>query len=120
MVGDTERCIMNQQEELEITIEQARETVALRDALRRLHSNRDFKKVIKEGYFVNDASRVVLLKADPEMESSNSQASIERAIIGIGQLGQYFAKTEALGNMAERAITDNQETLEEIAAEELG
>lgn len=110
---------MNQQEEIEISIKQAKEVVALRDALRRLHNNRDFKKVIKEGYFVDDASRLVLLKADPEMEDADSQSSIERAITGIGQLGQYLSKTEALGNMAERAINDNQEALEEIATEEL-
>jgi len=110
---------MSQQEEIEISIEQAKKVVALRDALRRLHSNKDFIKVIKEGYFVEDASRLVLLKADPEMMSDELQASIERQIIAIGQLSQYFGKTEALGTMSERAITENQEALEEIAAEEM-
>ena len=110
---------MNQQEEIEISIKQAKEVVDLRDALRRLHNNKDFKKVIKEGYFIDDASRLVLLKADPEMESPENQAIIERQIVAIGQLSQYFGKVEALGNMAERGIEDHATALEEIAAEEL-
>ena len=56
--------IDNQVEEIELEINQAKEKVALKDSLEKLIKNRDFKKVITEGYFEQEAIRLVLLKAD--------------------------------------------------------
>ena len=60
-------------EQVELTIKQAKEAKALMDSVLKLQKNKDFKAVINEGYFEKQASRLVLLKADPSMQDEQSQ-----------------------------------------------
>ena len=55
---------------IERDIKEARKHVELGDSLERLLNNRDFKKVIVEGYFEKEAARLVHLKADHEAAKS--------------------------------------------------
>jgi len=47
------------------------------------------------------------------------QDQIDKQIIAIGQLRQYFRTIMALGSQAEQAMADDEETREELLAEDL-
>lgn len=108
----------NEIERLEITIEQAREEVAKRDRMERLLENADFKELFTDGYLLHEASRLVLLKGDPRVDAE-MQAQIDKDIIAIGCFRQYIATIITTGNMAERAIKNDEQTLQELHEEEL-
>ena len=104
-------------EQVELSIEHARKSVGNMKALRSLTKNKEFVSVILEGYFKEEASRLVLLKGDPAMEQY--LLSIDKQINAIGQFRQYLSTIMALGNQAERAMKDDEQTREELLAEGL-
>jgi hypothetical protein len=104
---------------IEANIKEARKIVDLGDSLERLRSNRDFKKVIMEGYFEQEAIRLVHLKADPSMQSADMQKSIVSQMDAIGALHQYFTTVFHKASIARKAIDADEETRDEILAEEL-
>ena len=106
-------------EEIELNIEQAKTIVALGNAMERLSNNRDFKKVIVEGFFEKEAIRLVHLKSDFNMQNPEAQASIASQMDSIGNLAQYFNKVINQGMLAEKAIQSDEETRDELLAEEL-
>jgi hypothetical protein len=110
----------NQIQEIELNIEAAKEALAFKKAVQALLKNAHFKKVITEGYFKEEASRVVLLKADASQQSAESQNELNNSIIAIGYLRQYLSSLMQLGTMAENAINSDEQTLEELHAEALG
>jgi len=106
-----------QLEQIEIGIEAAKAQVNKMEALLRLIDNKDFKTVIDEGYFKEEAARVVILKADPEMQEAKYQDQLDKSIIAIGHLRQYLRTVMQMGRMAERSIKDDEQTREELLAE---
>lgn len=114
---------MNEQEQqiqqVELSLEEAKSRIADAAALDRLYKNADFKHVFLDGYFMKEASRTVLLKADPNMQTKVEQRDCENIITGIGMLRQYFAKVFALGTMAEQAMDADQKTHQELLEEDL-
>ena len=106
-------------QQLEANIQAARDIVALGNALGRLKHNQDFKKVIVEGYLKDEAVRLVHLKGAPGMQTAERQASIIRDIDSIGALASYFDAVRHLALQAAKSLADDEETLEELAREEL-
>ena len=106
-------------EALEITIEQAKRMVDLMKAVQNLRKNADFIKVIENGYFKEEASRLVLFKADPAMVAQVNQDYISKCIDAIGFLSQYLDAKLQMGTQAERDIVGAQEAREEILQEDL-
>jgi hypothetical protein len=104
---------------IERNIKKAREVLEFSSALERLRGSRDFKKVVLEGYFEQEAIRLVHLKADQNMQKPETQQSIVNQIDAIGQLSQFFSTALQKAAMASRQIEADQETIEEIAGEEL-
>jgi hypothetical protein len=114
---------MNDQEQqlqqVELTIQQAKEYISDADALHRLHENEDFKQVILHEYFEAESKRAVLLKSDPQMQSDDGQKQVDNVILGIGGLYAFFNKIFQYGNQAHRTLTADQQTQEEILQEQL-
>lgn len=106
---------MSSIEEIQIDITEAKETVAKADRLERLHKNEDFKAVILEGYFKEEAFRLVGLKAHPAMQGVEHQANIMKAIDAIGGLQQHFSQIFMMANQAEEAIRQAEYELAEMA-----
>jgi hypothetical protein len=102
---------------IDISIQQAKDTIEAMEALKRLGTNKDFKKIILEGYFENEASRTVLLKADPSLSKPEDQVMLDHSIIAIGQLRQYFLMINAMGQQALKAKEYDEETRQELLAE---
>lgn len=108
-----------EQETLEINIKEAKEAISKSEALERLQSNKDFIEVITEGYFKEEASTLVLRKAVPAMVDKESQEAIIKAIDSIGYLRQYLLVVNHYGSMAKKALADDEQTREELLAEEV-
>lgn len=109
--------MQDQQAQIEITMEQAKECIAMAASLERLHKNRDFKKLITECYFKDEPARLVGLKADPHMTSEEKQQSILKDIDAIGTLQQFFRAIYQRGAWAESALKQGEAELAEMAEE---
>lgn len=107
----------NELEQLDISIQRAREHVEFGNALERLLTNRDFKKVITEGYFEQEAVRLVHLKADEKMQDNASQGFIVRQMDAIGTLKQFLRTKSYLSAQAVRSIEADEATRTELLLE---
>lgn len=112
--------IMNidtQLQAIDRNLEEDKKAVDLASALNRLSTNKDFREVIKVGYFEKEAIRLVLLKADINMQSPERQEAIIKAIDSIGFLHQYFNTINQLASIATKSIEYNEEAREELLQE---
>lgn len=80
--------------------------VELAKALERLESNRDFRKIIGDGFFKENAVRLVHAKAEPAMQSPEKQAAILRDMDAIGTLAEFFRTIRIQGDVARNSIED--------------
>lgn len=106
-------------QDIEKQIADAKTFSDLGESLVRLSSNRDFRKVIVDGYLSKEAVRLVHLKADPAMQKPESQESIVRQIDAIGALSSYFRTVEFQATLAVNSIASAEAAREEILAEEI-
>ena len=67
--------------------------------------------------FKLEAVRLVLLKAEPNMQSEQAQEEILKSMDAIGELRQYFRTIMAVGGAAERSLAADEQTREELLAE---
>lgn len=104
---------------IQISIENAKKAIELAQALQRLHENPDFKAVILEDFFHEEAHRAVLLKADQAMAPPEKQKAVDDVITSIGGLYNYFGKVYRMAEMSQRAMEADQQTREELLEEQL-
>lgn len=102
---------------IELNIARAKEILELEKSLNRLASNQDFRKVVLVGYFEKEAVRLVHLKCDPSYQTPERQAAIDKDIVSIGGLVQYFRTVEHNAAIAEKSIEADQFAREELLAE---
>lgn len=110
--------------QIEISMETAKANIESMEALLRLTKNKDFKKLVEVGYFEKEASRTVLMLADPSTDviiagQPSIKEGLEKQIIAIGQLRQYFVRIMQKGRMSERSLVNDQETHAELLKEEV-
>jgi hypothetical protein len=106
-------------EQIEISIEQAREKIALAEAVTRLRNNADFKLVFVETYLKRNALWLVEAKANPEKQDELNQTFIEKQLNAIGQLSQYLQYVAAEGFAASAQIDADEREREVILREAL-
>jgi len=107
-------------EQIELSIGQAKANIEKMEALQRLTANKDFEKIVLEGYFEKEASRLVLLKAEPAVQGADEQSQINKSIDAIGYVRQYFNTIMQFGRMSERALLEDEKTREELLSEQIG
>ncbi|WP_225784518.1 hypothetical protein [Xenophilus sp. Marseille-Q4582] len=91
-----------------------RQLVELGDSLNRLRTNRDFKRVISQAYFKDEAVRLVHLKSDPNMQDAEKQKSIVAQIDAIGSFSAFLNTVMANAAHARRALSESEAMREEI------
>lgn len=106
-------------QQIENSIKQSDELIELGNCLERLRNNRDFIKVVKEGYFEQEAIRLVHLKSDSNMQSEQAQRNILKQIDAIGNLSEYLATLQFKVGMAHKAKASDEEMRDELLAEGL-
>jgi hypothetical protein len=83
----------------------------------RLHSNRDFRKLIMEGFCLHDAARYVQESADPMLTVEQRADALNMAQAS-GHLRRYMSLCIQMGAVAERELPEIEETLAAIRSEE--
>lgn len=106
-------------EQIESNIRQHRELIEQGARVERLSKNADFKKLVMQGYFEQEAIRLVHLKADPAMQTPERQESIIKQIDAIGALHQYFHVISQQADLAEKSIAADEAMREELLREDL-
>jgi hypothetical protein len=87
------------------------------EALERLLRNRDFKRLIDNGLFSKEATRLVMLKADPDNQDEFRQAEILKGIDSIGYLRNHFKAIESLSGQAKLRTNESRQAIDEIRSE---
>jgi|15BtaG_2_1085339.scaffolds.fasta_scaffold00346_20 hypothetical protein len=100
-------------ERIEISLARAKENISNMEVLNELLVDKNFVKLITAGYFRDEASRLVLLKADSSMQTEEHQNAIDKSIAAIGYFRQYLVTIMQLGGMAQKAMEDNEATGDE-------
>ena len=103
-----------QLEQIEVNIKDAKHMVKLANALVKLEKNENFKILIGEGYFIEEAARLVAAKSNIQMQSPEQQKFLDSGIMGLGSLQQFFVKIRAMGEHAENSIIADEETQAEL------
>lgn len=104
--------------DIEQSIEQAKGDIAFGDALARLFANRDFKKVVLDGFLREEAVRLVHLLADPNMQSEDKQTAVIGEIKAIGCFRSYLQMIEHKSSMARKSLHYSEEVLAELSQEQ--
>jgi hypothetical protein len=103
--------------QLEDQIADNRELVAKRDIAIKLAGNREFNKLIIEGFLKEDCARYAQLSADPSM-SAESRADSLGLAQAAGHLKRYLSVTVQMGNRAEAEILKLEEAIQEARIED--
>lgn len=101
--------------QIELSLEQAKKLVDRKNMLTKLMSNREFKKLILDGYFQEEPARLVSCLTDPTASAHRQQ--IDDQMMGISCLQQFFRTLTIQGQMAERSIGEHEAELELLRAE---
>ena len=74
--------------------------IQMLEALERLEKNKDFQKVIIDGYLKDEVLRANSLLANPTIKTQGKRADIMEILVAISTFGEYLATIKALGNTA--------------------
>jgi hypothetical protein len=107
----------NDIELVELTIAEAKKIVERGKMAERLSHNPDFKKLVLDGYFVDEAARLVHLSCDPALPE-NMRNVVVRDMAGPAAFKRYMSAMVQMGRNAAREILEHEETLEELREEE--
>lgn len=100
-------------QELEVSIDELQKYVDRTAILERLMANKDFQQIIEQEYFVDEASRMLLLRDDPGLPADKKKF-LEADMYGPGALKRYFHTIFQVGQMAKAQIAEARETMDEI------
>jgi hypothetical protein len=108
----------NEIEQVELSIEEARKVVEHGEMAEKLATVSTFRKIVLDGYFVDEAARLALLFSDPNL-SAEQREMVKNDLIGIGAFKRYLSTKVQMGRYAAQSIAEAQEELEHIRQEEL-
>ena len=108
---------MNDLEQVEIQIEMGTRIRKLRDNCVKLVENPLWKDVIDEGYFKEEAARLVMAKSS-NMNAEQKQL-IDNMIYGVGALANWLESVIRRGSEMDQAIGEHETTREELLKEEV-
>jgi len=103
--------------EIEVTIDEVKHVIHIGELVQQLEDTPVFKELITDGYFKTEAARLVMLKADPTMQTPEKQAGLEKDMLGISVLGEFLRNRKMLARMAQDSLEAHERTREELRAE---
>ena len=108
---------MTDLEQVEIQIDMAQKLRKMRDNCVKLTASEPWKDIIGEGYFKEEAARLVMAKSS-NLTPEQMQL-IDNMQYGIGALANYIESVMRRGAEMDQAIGEHEETRDEILAEEI-
>jgi hypothetical protein len=109
---------MSDIQELETQKAELQKMVDLRDLILKLSKNHDFRKVIHEEFFLNEAARNAGIGGDPALDENQRKDAMQMSMAG-GHLKRYLSANVMMGNQAQSTIIQIDEALEEIRTGEI-
>ena len=106
-----------QLEELDNNMQEAKHFIDIKESTVKLFKNREFKKVVLDYYFKEEAARLVMAKS--AALSEDQKKLIDNMIYGIGALSNFFDSVLTRGIQAEQAYQDDENARTEILQEDL-
>jgi|TARA_B110000914_G_scaffold216160_1_gene220839 hypothetical protein len=104
-------------QDLEDSMNDAKHFIDIKESTVKLFKNKEFKKVVLDYYFKEEAARLVMAKASsltPEQKNL-----IDNMIYGIGALSNFFDSVLTRGMQAEQALREDENARTEILQEDL-
>ncbi|MCA9911720.1 MAG: hypothetical protein KC496_00160 [Anaerolineae bacterium] len=92
--------------------------IELGKAFSRLASNRDFKKLVLDGYFKDEAIRLVHLLSHPSFDTDSKRAPVITQMDSIGCFSQFLRTIEHNAVLAEKSLVEAEELREALLAGE--
>ena len=108
---------MTDLEQVEIQIDMAQKLRKMRDNCVKLTASEPWKDIIGEGYFKEEAARLVMAKSS-HLTPEQMQL-IDNMQYGIGALANFIESVMRRGAEMDQALNEHEETREEILAEEI-
>ena len=90
---------MSNLEEQQVLEEENRYWIGMWNALERLQNNKDFEKVILQGYFKDKAINGVSMLANDAVVDGGRRTAVMEDLIAISSLQDFFIMLENLGNI---------------------
>ena len=111
--------IQQVEQEIEISIEAARDVVERKNKVAKLFENKLFKEIVEEGYFTNEAARLVsLLSESVDPDSGLIKEELINDMMGISAFRRYLLNVHRLGVQMEKQIAASEVELERIRIEQ--
>lgn len=107
---------MNAVAGLEKQLTDSKSLMEVRDLAIKLSSNREFRKLILDGFCGTEAARLVHQSADPALDELQRSDALNMAQAG-GHLRRYLSMAIKMGDNAEASIKDLEEALADARAE---
>jgi alkylation response protein AidB-like acyl-CoA dehydrogenase len=107
-----------EQPEIEVTIDHAKERIALGEALERLQSNQDFQAVIVDGYLKQEALRSVGLLAKHAIKQAGRRPDVIEDLVAKSNLQDYFARLAMEKDQFEDSLKEHIELQAEMSEQE--
>ena len=102
---------------LELTIEEAKKAVKLRDQAEKLIKNRDFKAVFDDEYFDSYTKNTAIMLAEIKHDDPKMHADLVEELEAVGRVRGFIRGIFQKGAMADKTIKDAQTAIEEIRLE---
>lgn len=109
---------MNRIDLLEQQLVGEKERLAKRDAILRLSKNADFRKIITEGFFIEDCARYVRESINPVLEPREQAMALAMAQAA-GYLKQFLNISIQMGDVAAGTISELDVAIQEERAQPL-
>ena len=106
-------------ENIEISIAEARKCIEFADRLAALEKNADFKAIILDDYLKENALRLVRVKADPSFQASEQQDFVIKQLDAIGILNQFFNTINIQAHNARMSLDNDLQERELLLAEKV-
>lgn len=109
---------MSQEREIQVTVKNCEDQIALGEALNRLFKNKDFRLVVTEGYFKHNAQRLVHSLSEPAIShSAEMKARVVSEMEAIGCVRGYFDQIDRNSGIAASQLEQHKRELELIRGE---
>lgn len=106
---------MTELQEIEVTIEEAKEAVELAESLEKLERNGAFKKLVLKKYIGEKPNTLTALFASPD---ERQRKAAELGMTGVAQLEMFFHSVRAQGAHAKAALKELEQTKLDLVNEE--
>lgn len=103
--------------DMQARIEQLKGVVEKADLALKLEKNREFKKLILDGFCLEDCARYAQLSADPSLTEEQRQDAMALSQAS-GHLRRYLSVTVKMGAQARKDIEEMGQEIETMRAEE--